>query len=202
MQDQTEPQLAHNVQSQVTLFGLECINRDKDTMTTKVGRMFFQSEMIRAAQQDQKHFYQVQHLSLGDRQVVGLGQHLVNLRDGPALPKTPVANLNHDFQCEATPTHGQAACRLRFIHAILPSAFRIGATVTQADDQVTPIQENDVLPPNRITTFQRLPAARASRLLGSVVALGHVAIVFCSSHRHTSLAQGLCKTAFYPAKGV
>ena len=69
--------------------------------------MFFQAKMIRAAQQDEKHLYQVQHLSFGDGQVLDLGQHLVNLRDRPALPKSPVANLDNDFQGETVTTHGQ-----------------------------------------------------------------------------------------------
>src|SRR3989304_720828 len=125
-------------------------------MTMKVRRMFFQPEMIRAAKQDQKHLNQVQDLSFGDGQVMGLGQQLVNLGDGPALPKSPVANLGNDFQGKAAPAYGQAASCLRFIHAIRPSAFRILATVTQVDDQVTPVQENDVLPPQWITTFQGL----------------------------------------------
>jgi len=133
---------------------------------------------------------------------MALSQHLMNLCNRPPLPKSPVANLDNDFQREATPPYGQAARRLRFIHAIPVSAFRVGATIPHADDQITPIQENDVLSPNGVTTFQRSPAARASRLLGAVVSFGHLAIVFGSSHRHTSLAQGLCKTAFYLAKGV
>ena len=122
--------------------------------------------------------------------MMGLAQQLVNLGDGPAPPKSPVANLGNDFQGKAAPAYGQAASRLRFIHAIRPSAFRILATVTHADDQVTPVQENDVLPPQGITSFQGLTTARASRWLGSVVALGHLAIVFGSSHLYASLVQG------------
>lgn len=199
MQHQPKPQFSHNVQGRVAFFGLERINRNKDTMPTKVCHMFFQAKTIRAAQQHEKHLEQIQHLTFGDGQVVDLGQHLMNLHDGPSLPKSPLANLDNDLQREATSTNGQTSRLLRFIHTILPSTFRIRAMVTQADDQVTPIQKNNVFPPQRVTTFQCVSTTRASRLLGSVVALGHFAIVFCSSHRHTSLAQGLCRTAFLKA---
>jgi hypothetical protein len=50
MQDQPESQLTHHVQRPVAFFGLERINRNKETMPTKVRRMLFQTEMIRATQ--------------------------------------------------------------------------------------------------------------------------------------------------------
>ncbi|NTU63161.1 MAG: hypothetical protein HGB05_07115, partial [Chloroflexi bacterium] len=98
MEDQAELQLAHDVQRRVTLFGLEGIDRNKEPMPTKVRRMFFQTELIRAAQQDEKHLNQVQHLSFGDEHMTLLGQQLVNLRHGPAFPEAPHANLDNDFQ--------------------------------------------------------------------------------------------------------
>jgi hypothetical protein len=202
MEDQSELQLAHDVQRRVTLFGLEGIDRHKESMPTKVRRMFFQTEIIRAAQQDEKHLNQVQHLSLGDEHVTFLGQQLVNLRNSPAFPEAPCANLDNDFQRKAAPANRQAARRLRFIHAIPPGTFRIRATVTQADDQIPSVQENDILPPQRITTLQGLTATRTNQLFGSIVARGYLVIVFGLSHRHPDSAQGLCKTAFYLAEGV
>ena len=184
MKDQTELQLAHDVQRRVALFGLEGINRDKETMPTKVRRMFFQTEMIRAAQQDEKHLNQVQHLSFGDKHVTCLGQHLVNLRDRSTFPESPSANLDNDFQREAAPANRQAARGLRFIHTILPGTSRILATVTQADDQIPSVQEHDVLPPQWITTFQGLIATGTNHLFGSIVARGYLVIVFGLSHRH------------------
>jgi hypothetical protein len=202
MEDQSELQLAHDVQCRVTLFGLEGIDRNKESMSTKVRRMFFQTEIICAAQQDEKHLNQVQHLSFGDEHVTFLGQQLVNLRNGPTFPEAPCANLDNDFQREAAPANRQAARCLRFIHAILPGTFRILTTVTQADDQIPSIQENDVLPPQRITTFQGLTAPWTNQLFRSIVARGDLVIVFGLSHVHPYSAQGLCKTAFYLAEGV
>ncbi len=131
-----------------------------------------------------------------------LGQHLVNLHNGPTFPEAPQANLDNDFQCETAPTNCPTARRLRFIHAIPPSTFRILATVTQADDQIPSVQESDVLPPQRITTLQGLTTARTNHLFGSIVARGYLVIVFGLSHLHPDSAQGLCKTAFYLAEGV
>jgi len=50
MQDQPESQLAHHVQRPIALLGLESVNRNEDSMPTKIRRMFFQTEMISAAQ--------------------------------------------------------------------------------------------------------------------------------------------------------
>jgi hypothetical protein len=202
MEDQSELQLAHDVQRRVTLFGLEGIDRHKEAMPTKVRRMFFQTEIIGAAQQDQKHLNQVQHLSFGDKHVTFLGQPLVNLRHGPAFPEAPRANLDNDFQREATPANRQAARGLRFIHAIRPGTLRIRTTVTLANDQIPSVQENDVLPPQRITPLQGLIAPRTNQLFGSIIARGYLVIVFGLSHLHLYSAQGLCKTAFYLAEGV
>ncbi len=49
MENQSELQLAHNVQRRVPLFGLEGIDRHKESMLTKVRRMFGQPEIIGAA---------------------------------------------------------------------------------------------------------------------------------------------------------
>ena len=191
MKDQSELQLAHDVQRRVTLFGLEGIDRNKEPLPTKVRRMFFQTEIIGAAQQDEKHLNQVQHLSFGDEHVTFLGQPLVNLRHGPAFPEAPRANLDNDFQREAAPANRQAARGLRFIHTILPGTSRILATVTQADDQIPSVQEHDVLPPQWITTLQGLIATRTNQLFGSIVARGYLVIVFGLSHRHLYSAPGI-----------
>jgi hypothetical protein len=202
VQDQAELEFSNDVQGRVAFLWLEGVNRDKDAVTTKVRRTFFQAERIGATQQDEKHTNQVQHLAFGDGQVIDLGQQLVNLHDCPALPESPVANLDNDFQREAIAAHCQATGHLRFIDPITPSAVRIRTTVAQAHHQVPPIQEDNVLAPQRITTFQGLSATWANGLIGSIVALGHLMIVFCSSHLRTFLTQGLCKTTFYLAEGM
>ena len=184
MEDQSELQLAHDVPRRVTLFGLEGIDRHKESMPTKVRRMFFQTEIICATQQDEKHLNQVQHLSFGDEPVTFLGQPLVNLRHSPAFPEAPRANLDNDFQREAAPANCPAARCLRFIHTIPPGTFRILTTVTQADDPIPSVQENDVLPPQRITTLQGLTATRTNQLFRSIVARGNLVIVFGLSHVH------------------
>ncbi len=108
----------------------------------------------------------------------------------PALPESPIATLGDDCQSKAAPAHRQAASYRRDLDPIAPSALRIWATLSPADDQVTTTQQDEVCSPERITALQDLPAAGAGGLLWPIVTLGNLAIVFSSSPRYTSVAQG------------
>jgi hypothetical protein len=202
LQHHPELQFPRDIQRRVALLGLEGINRQKETIPPEVRRVFFEAQGISAPEQYQKDADQVQHFALGDRHMTFLGEHLVNLRHGPALPKPPVANLDDHFQRKTAAAHGQTASRLRSIDPLVPGAFWIGTTVAHADHQVTTVQKDHVFSPERITPLQDALTTRASRLFWPIVTLGNFAIIFGSSHRHTSLARGSRKSQFYSARGL
>jgi|SRR5712691_765105 hypothetical protein len=171
-------------------------------MAMKVRRVFGQTQAIGATKQHEKDAYQVQHFTLGDRQVTVLGEHFINLRHRPPFPEPPVANLGNDLQRKTAAAHGQMAGRLRGIDLLVPGAFRMGTMVTHADNQITTIQKDHVFSPERIAALQDAPTTRARHLFWPIVTLGNIAIIFGSSHRHTSLAQGSWKSLFYSARSM
>jgi hypothetical protein len=202
LQHQTELQFPRDIQGGVALLRLEGIQGQKKTMPTEVRGMLFQPQVVSAAQQHEKDANQVQDFTLGDRHVTFLGQHFMDLRHGPTFPEPPVANLDNDVQRKTATAHGQTASRLRSIDPLVPGAFWIGTTVAHADHQVTTVQKDYVFSPERITPLQDALTTRASRLFWPIVTLGNFAIIFGSSHRHTSLARGSRKSQFYSARGM
>src|SRR3990172_9410076 len=173
-------------------------------MPTEVRRVLGQAQGIRAAEQHEKNANQVQDFTLRDRQATFLSEHFMNLRHGPALPKPPVANLDDDLQRETAAAHRQ---RFRFPRGQQAFPFRLWALrvatpIANADDQVAPTQKDNVLAPQRIGAFQNLTTTWTASVFGPIVAFGNFAIIFCSSHRHTSLALGSRKSPFYLTRGV
>jgi hypothetical protein len=171
-------------------------------MPTEVRRVFGQAQWIGATEQHQKDANQIQYFALGDGHLMFLSEHLMDLRHRPPFPKSPVANLNDHFQSKATAAHCQSLSRLRSIDPLMPGAFRMRTPVAHADHQVTPIQKDHVFSPERITAFQAASATPAGRFFWPIVTLGHIAIVFGSSHRHTSLVRSSWKSRFYSARGM
>src|SRR5713101_3587308 len=171
-------------------------------MAMKVRRVLDQTQAIGATKQHEKDAYQVQHFTLGDREMAFLGEHFMNLRHRPAFPEPPVANLGNDLQCKTAAAHGQTAGPLRSIDPLVSRTLRMRTAVAHADYQVTSIQKDHVFPPERITTHQDACATWARRLFWPIVTLGNIAIVFGSSHRHTSLAQGSWKSLSYSARSM
>ena len=171
-------------------------------MTTKVGRLFFQPQMIGTTQQHQEHTDQVEHLTFRDGHVAFLREHRVDLRDRPTFPEAPVANLRDDFQGKTTTAYCQVPGFLGSVDPFPPSTFRIGATISEADDEVAPAQKDNVLSSDGITAFQDLTATRAGRLRWSKVTLGNITSIFRFSHRYTSLARSLRMSQFYHARAV
>ena len=64
--------------------------------------------MIGTTQQHKEHTDQVEHLAFRDGQASFLREHLMDLRDRPTFPETPVANLHDDFQSKTATPQGQA----------------------------------------------------------------------------------------------
>lgn len=189
-QHQAELQFAHDVQGRVALFRLEGIDPQKEPMPTEVRAVFGQAPGIGATQQHQKDTNQVQDFAFRDWHVMFLGEDFMDLRHGPPFPEPPVAYLDNDFQCKTTAAHGQAAGRLRGVDPPMPGAFRMETTIAHAHHQVAVIQKDHVFSPERITTLQDAPTTWTSRLFWPIVTPGNVAIIFGSSHWHTSLARG------------
>ena len=202
LQHQAELQFPHDIQGGVALLWLEGIHRQKEPMPSEVRRVFFEAPGIGAPEQYQKDADQVQHFALGDRHMTFLGEHFMDLRHRPTFPEPPVANLDDDFQRKTAAAYGQTAGCLRGRDPRVPGAFRIRTTIAHADHQVTPVQKDHVFPPKWITPLQDASTTRARRFFWPIVALGNVAIIFGSSHWHTSLARGIWKSRFYPARDV
>ena len=191
--DQAELQFPGHVQRVVALLGLERINGEKETLATEVGLVLGETQRISTTQQYEKDTDEVQDFTLRDGQATFLGEDFMDLCHGPAFPEPPVANLDNHFQSKTTAAHGQAAGRLRGVDPLMPGAFRMGTTIAHANHQVSAIQKDHVFSPERITTLQDTSTTRASGLFRPIVTFGNFAIIFGSSHRHTSLTRGSWK---------
>ena len=127
-------------------------------MTTQVGSMFFEPQMIGTPEQHKEHTDQVKHLAFRDGQVSFLREHRMDLRNRPTFPEAPVANLRNDFQGKAATAYSQVPSFLGSVDPLSHSAFRIGAPISEADDEVAPAQKDDVFSSDGITAFQDLTA--------------------------------------------
>jgi len=168
----------------------------------EVRRVLGQTSARGATQQHEKDADQIQHFTLGDRQGMFLGEYFMNLCHRPPFPEPPVANLSNDLQRKTAAAHGQTVGCLRGIDPFVADAFRRGTTITHTDHQRTTIQKDHVFSPERIAALQDTPTTWARRLFWPIVTLGNIAILFGSSHRHTSLAQGSWKSLFYFARSM
>ena len=121
-----------------------------------------------------------------------LGQHFMNLGHRPAFPEPPVANLDDDPQRKTAAAQRQGFGFLGGKHAFLLRfrTLRITAPIANADDQIAPMQKDNILSPQRIRALQHAMAAWTAGAFGPIVVLGNFAIVFGSSHRPASLALG------------
>ncbi len=79
--------------------------------------------MIGTTQQHKEHTDQVEHLAFRDGQASFLSEHLMDLRDRPTFPETPVANLYNDFQSKATTAYRQVPGFLGNVDPLPPDTF-------------------------------------------------------------------------------
>jgi hypothetical protein len=114
--------------------------------------------MIGTTQQHKEHTDQVEHLAFRDGQVSFLREHRMDLRNRPTFPEAPVANLRNDFQGKAATAYSQVPSFLGSVDPLSHSAFRIGAPISEADDEVAPAQKDDVFSSDGITALQDLTA--------------------------------------------
>jgi hypothetical protein len=198
VESQANLHFAHDVERGVAFLRFESVDRHQETRSVARGRACLKPKMRGAAEYDEQDADPVQPLASGDREGTRLGEPLRNLPYRPALPKSPVATLPDDCQGQAATAHGQAPGRLRSRDPTVSSALRIGAMVAQTDDQVAATQNADIFAPEWITALQPLPPVLTGSLFWPRVTFANLAVVFSSSHQHTSLAQDLSKKRFYP----
>src|SRR2546422_7551815 len=94
------------------------------------GRAGCPPQRIGTAEQDEKHADQVEDFALRDWEAAFLGERCMNLRDSPAVPKSPVPDLHDDFQRKAAATHRQATRRLRRLDPLGLGTTWIGTAVS------------------------------------------------------------------------
>src|ERR1700694_677966 len=140
--------------------------------------------MIGAPQQHQKDTNQVQHFAFRNGQGTLERQALMNLRDGPTFPKTPVPNLYNHLQRKAPPAQCQPFGCGRGVHTSLlrVSTVRVRTVITDANDQCAPAQKDHVFTPPRVSACEHLTAAWAMAALWPIVMLWNSLIIFGVSH--------------------